>query len=353
MGGCGAYGVVHVLLSQSSLFKRDRQALRPEQHVGRRSFFVKNAKSRKLGIQQQLPRRSRTYSQTARGLSLALVCLILSLQPSFASTADEVKVLVEQGRHEEAYRTGQRARGEAGHAVFDFYFGVAAINAGKASDGVLALERYLLNFPDNLVARLELARGYYLLGDDGRAIDEFEAILAGKSAADIARVVRVYLDALRARESRHKTNFSFSIELGAGNDSNVQSGVVDPKYSRNSLYACRVSAGLQQWRRQSGTRWYLWRCTVNSADGTPEKFRFLEGEISGSRNGANIFDAGKISGDGNIHWGRWGPAGDVTVSGNTFSPPTGVHFVYGTLTPPDVLSRPVCLLAWRAPHLTM
>lgn len=171
---------------------------------------------------------SLTYNQTTRGLSLALVCLVSSLQPSFASTADEVKVLVEQGRYEEAYRMGQRARGEAGQPVFDFYFGVAAINAGKASDGVLALERYLLNFPDNLVARLELARGYYLLGDDGRAIDEFEAILAGKPAADIARVVREYLDALRARESRHKTNFGFSIELGAGNDSNVQSGVVDP-----------------------------------------------------------------------------------------------------------------------------
>ena len=171
---------------------------------------------------------SRTYSRTARGLSLALVCLISSLQPAFASPADEIKVLVEQGRHEEAYRMGQRARGETGRPVFDFYFGVAAINAGKASDGVLALERYLLNFPDNLVARLELARGYYLLGDDGRARDEFEAVLAGKPAADISRVVGEYLEALRARESRHKTNFGFSIELGAGNDSNVQSGVSDP-----------------------------------------------------------------------------------------------------------------------------
>ena len=176
---------------------------------------------------------SRAYGQTAkgfvqRGLLLAFVCLQSSLQPLFASPADEIKALVEQGRHEEAYRMGQRARGEAGRPAFDFYFGVAAVNAGKASDGVLALERYLLNFPDNLAARLELARGYYLLGDDGRARDEFEAILAGKPAADIARVVREYLDALSARESRHKTTFGFSIELAAGNDSNVQSGVSDP-----------------------------------------------------------------------------------------------------------------------------
>lgn len=146
----------------------------------------------------------------------------------FAAPADELKKLLELGRHEEAYRVAKMSPGELGNPPFDFFFGVAAVNTGKSSEGVLALERYLLNFPDNQTARLELARGYYLLNDNGRAREEFDAILGAKPPAEIARVVREYLGAIRARDSKYKAVYAFSIELGGGRDSNVQSGVSDP-----------------------------------------------------------------------------------------------------------------------------
>jgi len=113
-----------------------------------------------------------------------------------AAPADEVRKLLEQGKPDEAYRAAKLMPGELGNPPFDFYFGVAAVNNGKASEGVMALERYLLNFPDNQTARLELARGYFLLSDDGRARDEFDAILATNPPAEIAKVVREYLAAL-------------------------------------------------------------------------------------------------------------------------------------------------------------
>jgi len=47
---------------------------------------------------------------------------------------------------------------------------------GHYGEGVLALERYLLNRPDNVSARLQLGRGYYLLGDDAQAHTELEAL---------------------------------------------------------------------------------------------------------------------------------------------------------------------------------
>lgn len=160
-----------------------------------------------------------------------LVCMTLAAMftlPLAAAPADDIKLLLEQGKPEDAYRMALRTPGEAGKPAFDFHYGIAAINAGKPSEGVLALERYLLNFPDSAVARLELARGYYLLGDDGRARDEFEATLATNPPANVAKVVREYLAAIAARESRHKTTFSASVEIGGGHDSNVQSGVSDP-----------------------------------------------------------------------------------------------------------------------------
>ncbi len=160
-----------------------------------------------------------------------LACMTLATLvalPVTAAPADDVKQLLEQGKAEDAYRMALRTPGEAGKPAFDFHYGIAAVNAGKPSEGVLALERYLLNFPDSSVARLELARGYYLLGDDGRARDEFEATLAAKPPANVAKVVREYLAAIAARESRHKTTYSASVEIGGGHDSNVQSGVSDP-----------------------------------------------------------------------------------------------------------------------------
>lgn len=156
---------------------------------------------------------------------------LLQVSGALAAPADDLKKLLEQGNHAEAYRVAKLSPGEIGNPPFDFYFGVAAVNAGKASEGVLALERYLLNFPDNQTARLELARGYYLLNDNGRAREEFDAILGTKPPPDIARVVREYLDAIRARDAKYKTTYAFSIELGGGRDSNVQSGVSDPNIS--------------------------------------------------------------------------------------------------------------------------
>jgi len=145
-----------------------------------------------------------------------------------AAPADEVRKLLEQGKPDEAYRAAKLMPGELGNPPFDFYFGVAAVNNGKASEGVMALERYLLNFPDNQTARLELARGYFLLSDDGRARDEFDAILATNPPAEIAKVVREYLAAISGREARQRTAYAFSVEVGGGRDSNVQSGVSDP-----------------------------------------------------------------------------------------------------------------------------
>src|SRR4051812_37658779 len=111
-----------------------------------------------------------------RGLA-ALACLAAVPCAAIAATADDVKALIDQGKAADAYALGKQHPEELGNPAFDFYYGVAAIDAGHAGEGVLALERYITNFPDNQQARLELARGYFVLGDDARAREEFDVVL--------------------------------------------------------------------------------------------------------------------------------------------------------------------------------
>ena len=141
-----------------------------------------------------------------------------------AAPADDVKTRLDKGLHREAYEVGKAAPDALGTPLFDFYFGIAALNAGAPGEGVLALERYLLQFPDNRSAQFQLARGYFILGDDARAREEFTGLVAGASGPELAQIQQ-FLDAIRTRESRYKPSASAFVELGAGHDSNVNSGI--------------------------------------------------------------------------------------------------------------------------------
>lgn len=159
-----------------------------------------------------------------REVILAL-CGVAFAGALLAAPADDIKALLEKGDAKGAYELGKKHPGELGNPAFDFYFGVAAIDSGRAGEGVLALERYLANFPDNLQARLELARGYFILGEDLRAREEFNQILKAKPPAPVVANIDRYLDAIRARESAYRTTAGAFIEIGGGYDSNINGGI--------------------------------------------------------------------------------------------------------------------------------
>ena len=56
-----------------------------------------------------------------------------------AARADELRKLLEPGKPDEAYRVTKTTPEKLGNPAYDFYFGVAAVNSGKASDGALSL----------------------------------------------------------------------------------------------------------------------------------------------------------------------------------------------------------------------
>jgi len=153
---------------------------------------------------------------------------LISFGWAHAQSPDELRRLLDQADARAAYELGRKAPARLGDPSFDLVFGIAAVNAGHPSEGVLALERVLLLDPRNERARLELARGYFMMGEDARAREEFTTALAAGPSAATARVIAEYLVALRERESRYKPTVMGYAELGGGWDSNPRAGVDNP-----------------------------------------------------------------------------------------------------------------------------
>lgn len=160
-----------------------------------------------------------------RILIFSLLLGLTAARPASAAPADEVKALLEQRKAAEAYAFAKQYPGEIGNPAFDFYFGVAAIDSGHAGEGVLALERYAINFPGNLEARLELARGYFVLGEDARAREEFNGVLKANPPPDVVANIERFMNALDARRSSYRTTTGVYAELGYGHDTNTNGGV--------------------------------------------------------------------------------------------------------------------------------
>ena len=160
-----------------------------------------------------------------------------------AAPVDDVKALAQSGRAGDAYALGKQHPEGLGDPVFDFFFGIAAIDTGNAGDGVLALERYILVFPDNTSARLQLARGYFILGEDSRAREEFEEIRKLNPPTDVAATLDRYLDAIRLRETRYTASSGGYVEWGIGSDSNANSGVSNANISLPNLGPVIVGPG--------------------------------------------------------------------------------------------------------------
>ncbi len=151
--------------------------------------------------------------------------LVSATHAVLAAPSDEIKALMLQGKSAEAYNWGRQFPDQLGNPQFDFYFGVAAVDAGHAGEGVLALERYLLTFPGSNEARLELARGYFVLGDLVRAREEFEEVSKRNPPPSVAATIERFLDGIRARESSYTPSSLLYAEMGIGSDSNVNGGV--------------------------------------------------------------------------------------------------------------------------------
>ena len=178
--------------------------------------------------------RYRLVQFVRQGFVVVVLGLSVS-QVAWADVADEIKALIEQGKAKEAYELGLKHQDQLGNERFDYAFGVAAIDSGRVSLGVLSLERVLLANPSDDLVRLELARGYFNLGEYQRAKDEFEEVKSHRPPAGVVSTINIYLDLIKAKEKKQRVHGTLYAEFGVGYNSNVNTAtavnsIISPIY---------------------------------------------------------------------------------------------------------------------------
>ena len=130
-----------------------------------------------------------------------------------------------------------------------FATGVAAVEDARYDDAIAVFLAILVDSPGLVRVRLELARAFFLKGDDDLAREHFERVLAGELPAPVIANVRRYLAQIRARRR-------WSMYMGAAlsPDSNVGSAsdeeiiyIYDLPFRRNEEELVTSGIGLSVW----------------------------------------------------------------------------------------------------------
>ncbi|MDP2241832.1 MAG: surface lipoprotein assembly modifier [Burkholderiales bacterium] len=111
----------------------------------------------------------------------------------------------------------------AGDPDYDFLLGLAALDSGKASEAVFALERVLAVNPNHTQARAEIARAYFVLGERQTAKQEFESVQKMGVPAGAEPMIQKFLDAIEQLAASERTQVRGYVELTLGHDTNVNS----------------------------------------------------------------------------------------------------------------------------------
>lgn len=147
-----------------------------------------------------------------------------AIPPCAITQLQQAEALIAQGKSEEAYALLEPLEPEqAGNVQYDYLLGVSAVNSGKASRAVFALERVQALDPGYRDARLWLAIAYYQSGDLERAKSGFEFVVAQGGNDETKAKAEHYLAAIRQREAGEAGQSSLrgKVEVGIGHDSNI------------------------------------------------------------------------------------------------------------------------------------
>lgn len=141
--------------------------------------------------------------------------------------------LLKDGKPAQAYALLQPYQSEyAGDPNYDYLLGIAALDSGKATEAIFALERVLAVSPNNLQARAEIARAYLATGETAASKQEFETVKQQNPPTEVSATIQKYLDIIETSRSGRSTSVQGYVEAMYGNDSNVNSAT-----SNNQLAA--------------------------------------------------------------------------------------------------------------------
>jgi len=145
---------------------------------------------------------------------------------------DRALALIQQKNPQAAYRLLQPLESErAGNPEYDYLLGISALDSGERERAVFALERVLAVNPNHALARAEIARAYFEMGEKVNARREFQNVRATNPPEPVKETIDRYLSALGASP----TQLSGFLEIGFGWDSNVNSATPNNQIAIPSL----------------------------------------------------------------------------------------------------------------------
>ncbi|MBU1424148.1 MAG: DUF560 domain-containing protein [Gammaproteobacteria bacterium] len=132
--------------------------------------------------------------------------------------------LIKSGKAAEAYAllAPEQSR-RAGDPDYDYLLGIAALDSGRPTEAIFALERVLAVKPNHLQARAEIARAYLASGEKAAAKQEFEAVQSRNPPREVNATIQKFLDAINQGQGGKSTMLNGYLEASIGNDSNVNS----------------------------------------------------------------------------------------------------------------------------------
>ena len=146
--------------------------------------------------------------------------------------AESLETLLERGEYQAAYAQARTLEAEqAGEPRFDFLYGLAALESGHAQEAVFALERVLVNIPQDHRARLELARAHFVLGNYERSEALFNIVLAADPPPKVRENIQQFLYELSQRNKMRDHQLSSFAEFTLGYDSNINSATTEDNIS--------------------------------------------------------------------------------------------------------------------------
>ena len=158
-----------------------------------------------------------------------LIIVIFALATATASAdalLDSARTHIDAGNPELAWKILAPLNSErAGDVEFDYLLGLAALDTGRRTEAVFALERVLAVEPEHAEARAEIARAYFELNELRRAKAEFDQVLQDESVPAEARLeIGKFLSAIETVESDDKTAWNANVSVSIGDDDNVNVG---------------------------------------------------------------------------------------------------------------------------------
>jgi tetratricopeptide (TPR) repeat protein len=158
--------------------------------------------------------------------NLILIALFLSV-PAMAveqSLLVAAQNMLNQGKSLDALELLEPFEEEyAGDREFDYLYGLALLDTGEPSNAIFAFQRALAVEPNFAGARLELARSYFDVGQMSMAQREL-LLLQNQSPPDnVMEVIEQYLAAIENRNLSNRKGWRGFLQLGIGDDSNVNS----------------------------------------------------------------------------------------------------------------------------------